>query len=339
MAIERRDSFDGEFDAAVTAARAVQRGHWSAPTRTCPRRSQASSARRGRDPDDLTSEVFVGVSGISAGSTATQRSFDRGCSRSLTYGSPTSAGATLAGPRPSRWPPDPRLPHPTTCTPRSSARLPPSGCAPCATGSHRPSAMCACSETSVIGRLAPSRRCSAAGTPRSRFCSSRRAWPYATRGDRFPDMPSRAQLDAAIEQVLRGDEVGDDVATFARWVNDMRGMGGQPPPPPSPELAGLLAGCAGGHRAPANVALCQGAFAVACRHDRRNQVRGGRAPSGSACASWPARRRLCSRCHHGGRRCGRRDPPRARYSLRATGHRGGHPVRTAGRRHRPLRTP
>ena len=65
------------------------------------------------------------------------------------------------------------------------------------------------------------------------------------RGDRFPDMLSSARFDAAIEQVLRGDAVGDDVASIAAFVDDMRVMAG-PPPPPSPELAALLAGRAAG---------------------------------------------------------------------------------------------
>jgi translation initiation factor IF-2 len=64
------------------------------------------------------------------------------------------------------------------------------------------------------------------------------------RDDRFPDMPSSAQFDAAIEQVLRGDAVGDDAATFARFVDDMRVIADRPPPPPSPALAALLAGSA-----------------------------------------------------------------------------------------------
>jgi hypothetical protein len=74
------------------------------------------------------------------------------------------------------------------------------------------------------------------------------------RDDRFPDMPSSAQFDAAIEQVLRGGAVGDDVATFARFVDDMRVMGDRPPPPASPELAALLAGTPAGSQARASVA-------------------------------------------------------------------------------------
>jgi hypothetical protein len=74
------------------------------------------------------------------------------------------------------------------------------------------------------------------------------------RDDRFPNMPSSSQFDAAIEQVLRGDAVADDVATFARFVDDMRVMGDRPPPPPSPELAALLAGTAAGRQARASVA-------------------------------------------------------------------------------------
>jgi hypothetical protein len=64
------------------------------------------------------------------------------------------------------------------------------------------------------------------------------------RDDRFPDMPPSVQFDAAIEQALRGDSVGDDVATFARFVDDVRVMAERPPPPPSPALAALLAGSA-----------------------------------------------------------------------------------------------
>ena len=73
------------------------------------------------------------------------------------------------------------------------------------------------------------------------------------RDDRFPDMLSSAQFDAAIEQVLRGDAVGDDVATIARFVDDMRVMADRPPPPPSPELAALLVGSAATHEGPASV--------------------------------------------------------------------------------------
>jgi hypothetical protein len=64
------------------------------------------------------------------------------------------------------------------------------------------------------------------------------------RDDRFADMPPSVQFDAAIEQALRGDAAGDDVATFARFVDDVRVMGDRPPPPPSPALAALLAGSA-----------------------------------------------------------------------------------------------
>ena len=74
------------------------------------------------------------------------------------------------------------------------------------------------------------------------------------RDDRLPEMPSSAQVDAAIEQVLRGGAVGDDVATFARFVDDMRVMGDRPPPPASPELAALLAGTPAGSQARASVA-------------------------------------------------------------------------------------
>jgi hypothetical protein len=70
------------------------------------------------------------------------------------------------------------------------------------------------------------------------------------RDDRFPDMPPSVQFDAAIEQALRGDAVGDDVATFARFVDDVRVMADRPPPPPSPALAVLLAGSAATREAP-----------------------------------------------------------------------------------------
>jgi hypothetical protein len=74
------------------------------------------------------------------------------------------------------------------------------------------------------------------------------------RDDRFPDMPSSAQFDAAIEQVLRGDAVGDDAASIARFVDDMRVMADRPPPPASPELTALLAGGAAERAAAPSVA-------------------------------------------------------------------------------------
>ena len=73
------------------------------------------------------------------------------------------------------------------------------------------------------------------------------------RDDRFPDMLSSAQFDTAIEQVLRGDAVGDDVASIAAFVDDMRVMADRPPPPPSPELAAMLVGSAATHEGPASV--------------------------------------------------------------------------------------
>ncbi len=74
------------------------------------------------------------------------------------------------------------------------------------------------------------------------------------RDDRFPNMLSSAQFDTAIERVLRGDAVGDDVASLVGFVDDMRVMAHRPPPPPSPELAALLGGADAGWDAPANVA-------------------------------------------------------------------------------------
>ncbi|MGH9289850.1 MAG: hypothetical protein ACRD0V_16420 [Acidimicrobiales bacterium] len=62
------------------------------------------------------------------------------------------------------------------------------------------------------------------------------------RDDRSSDMVSSDQFDAAIEQVLHGEAVGDDVASLARFVDDVRVMAAGLPPPPSPELAELLAG-------------------------------------------------------------------------------------------------
>jgi hypothetical protein len=61
------------------------------------------------------------------------------------------------------------------------------------------------------------------------------------RDDRFANMLSSTQVDAAIERVLRGAPVGDDDAPLATFVDDLRVMAG-PPPLPSPELAALLAG-------------------------------------------------------------------------------------------------
>jgi RNA polymerase sigma factor (sigma-70 family) len=62
MAIERRDSFDGGFDTVLTAARA---GEAWALERTYEALSPAVAglfhAQGVEDPDDLTSEVFVGV--------------------------------------------------------------------------------------------------------------------------------------------------------------------------------------------------------------------------------------------------------------------------------------
>jgi hypothetical protein len=69
------------------------------------------------------------------------------------------------------------------------------------------------------------------------------------RDDRFPDMPPSVQFDTAIEQALRGDAVGDDVTTFARFVDDVRVMADRPPPPPSPALTALLAGSAAAREA------------------------------------------------------------------------------------------
>ena len=72
--------------------------------------------------------------------------------------------------------------------------------------------------------------------------------------DRSPDMPSSAQIDAAIEQVLQDTAVGEDVAPLASFVDDLRVMADGPPALPSPELAALLAGNAGGNAASATAA-------------------------------------------------------------------------------------
>ena len=73
------------------------------------------------------------------------------------------------------------------------------------------------------------------------------------RDDRFPNMLSSAQFDSAIEQALGGDAVGDDAASLARFVDDLRVMADRPPPRPSPELAALLAGSGAEREARATV--------------------------------------------------------------------------------------
>src|SRR5262245_33676271 len=65
--------------------------------------------------------------------------------------------------------------------------------------------------------------------------------------DRFADMLSATRLDAAIDQAMNDATVSDDVAPFAGFVDDLRVMADRPAPPPSPQLAALLAG----HRAAA----------------------------------------------------------------------------------------
>ncbi len=62
MAIERRDSFDGGFDVVLTAARAG--APWALERiyeELSPAVAGLFRAQRIDDPDDLTSEVFVGV--------------------------------------------------------------------------------------------------------------------------------------------------------------------------------------------------------------------------------------------------------------------------------------
>ncbi|MGH9287167.1 MAG: RNA polymerase sigma factor, partial [Acidimicrobiales bacterium] len=62
MAIERRDSFDGEFDVVVPAARAG--APWALERIyevLSPAVAGLFRAQGIDDPDDLTSEVFVGV--------------------------------------------------------------------------------------------------------------------------------------------------------------------------------------------------------------------------------------------------------------------------------------
>jgi hypothetical protein len=73
------------------------------------------------------------------------------------------------------------------------------------------------------------------------------------RDDRFPDMLSGTWFDAAIERMLRGEAVGEDVAPLARVVDDMRVMADGQPPVPSPELAALLDGGAAESRGLATV--------------------------------------------------------------------------------------
>jgi hypothetical protein len=90
------------------------------------------------------------------------------------------------------------------------------------------------------------------------------------RNDRFPDMSPSVQFDAAIDQALRGDAVGDAVATFARFVDDVRVMADRPPPPPSPALAALLAGSAATREAP-STAVSPPSRARGLRHARLTQ--------------------------------------------------------------------
>jgi hypothetical protein len=92
------------------------------------------------------------------------------------------------------------------------------------------------------------------------------------RDDRFPDMVSSDQFDAAIEQALRGEAVGDDVASLARFVDDVRVMAAGPPPPPSPKLAELLAGSTANGVAP----VAATSLAQRSRSDAQARSRSGR---------------------------------------------------------------
>jgi hypothetical protein len=94
------------------------------------------------------------------------------------------------------------------------------------------------------------------------------------RDDRFPDMLSSTQIDAAIEQVLHGARVGDDGVPLASFVDDLRVMADAPAPPPSPELTALLAGRAATSAASATVA------SLSPRRHRRVQARSTRSRSG-----------------------------------------------------------
>jgi hypothetical protein len=60
--------------------------------------------------------------------------------------------------------------------------------------------------------------------------------------DLFPDVPSSAEVDAAIDRALRGEAVGDDFTPLGQFVDDIRAMVGGPPPQPSEELAELVEG-------------------------------------------------------------------------------------------------
>jgi hypothetical protein len=94
------------------------------------------------------------------------------------------------------------------------------------------------------------------------------------RDDRSPDMLSSTEIDAAIEQVLRGATVGDDAAPFARFVDDVRVMADRVPPRPSLELAGLLAGLAADRTASATAACL--ARRERCVRARSTRPRSGR---------------------------------------------------------------
>ena len=71
----------------------------------------------------------------------------------------------------------------------------------------------------------------------------------------FPEIPSRSELDAAIDRALRGEPVGDDLAPLSQLVDDIRAMLGSPPPQPSAELAELLEGRIADAPAPATRAF------------------------------------------------------------------------------------
>ncbi len=354
MAIERRDGIDGDLQGVLVAARAgapwAQEHIYQA---LAPAVSGFFRAQGVDDPDDLTSDVFVGV-------LRNLRCVRRRCDelsllgvhhRLPAAGRPAPEAHPSASSRPAGSPAGTRRTgRRRTQTSNNCSRR--SGCAPCAIDSSP--AQRDVLLLRLIGDLTVDQVAATIGRSRRRRQGAAATWLRHDRGparagvrdpvtrseDFFANGHSKAELDAVIERMLCGAAVSEDLMPLERFVDDARAMAGGPAPHPSAELAALLSG--GIADGPAS-ATARVLGACASARASPDEVEHGQVPIAGRGRGRDGQGGARPRVGYRGCRSRRRwGSARARQPARAEGHRDRHAFRShrpSGRGARDQRSP